>query len=121
LANVRAGRFERAQQLAQQVVDDDRWDARNLAYAVLAIVHQQSGNTSAAEEAVHQLGTLIDEWHQQMTETTTESIDAFEFLWFDYVEGVVLYREVHQLVHGTPPPEDPRSAEAEERALGVLQ
>ncbi len=92
LANLRAGRNDRAVELLQDAGQGGGWHAHYVTYAPLAIAHHQAGH---AEQARAMLDRSDREMEQIQAEEATRAPMRY---WVDFVEGVVFSREANALL-----------------------
>jgi hypothetical protein len=119
IAHYRAGDTEKALELLRRAsAPNPRFPAGRIALPVIAMAYHDGGQTDEAEQALTDAASAIDEWTTALYEG---SFAALPLPWFDYLECLVLYREAHQHIRGTPPSADPRLDEIEQRALATLQ
>ena len=118
LAHYRAGQAESAILQLQHSLDaETRWPAAPIAYPVLALAYQQAGQAEAAGQALAEAQDALDRWTSTLEEASPE---ALPIPWFDYIECLVLYREAHQAIHGSPAPDQPRLQNREARVYAAL-
>jgi eukaryotic-like serine/threonine-protein kinase len=118
LAHYRAGNACRAvERLREAVGFDPGWPTRAVAEPVLAMAYFRQGRVEEARIALQQTENTLDQWTNQFA---TSAVGQAPVPWFDFLECLLLYREAFTLITGLEPPEDPRLAELEQRALGQL-
>lgn len=118
LAHYRAGEYELAAFRLEQVINEQWWPARPIAYPVLAMAYQRSGEAEKAQSALKSAEAELDNWTTQMLDSSVGEMPVF---WFDWIDGRVLFREATILLTGFAPADDPRLRTVQSRARDALQ
>ncbi len=119
LAHYRAGETEKSLELLRRAAESNpRFSVGRIALPVLAMAYHDAGQAAEADKALSDAAQALDEWTRALYEG---SFATLPIPWFDYLECLILYREAHERVRGTPPPADPRLDEIEQRALATLR
>jgi hypothetical protein len=119
LAHYRSANAEQALVHLQRVIAaDQKFPPSKLALPVLAMARHELGQSEEALADLSEAGATIDRW---IADAAKGSSEPFSLPWFDLVESLVLYREAHRLIRGTPPPEDDRLSRMEQSALARLR
>jgi tetratricopeptide (TPR) repeat protein/WD40 repeat protein len=105
MAHYRAGEFERAATaLEESLTIDPNWNP-SWVHAALAMARQGLGSGEQASAALERARSARD---ARVDALLAGGIGFWPCPWWDAVYGELLYREAYALVHGSPPPDDPR-------------
>lgn len=121
LAHYRAGHWSQAVQRLQesQAVDPFWANAGGAIHLpVLAMAQFRLDQVEEARRSLQASWSELDDWTERMIR---EPVGTTPVPWFDWIECLLLYREATELVTGSPPPDDPRLRQLEERALEALK
>lgn len=131
LAHHRAGQYEQSVRRLRESLEADQreWSVRTLSYPVLAIAHQRLGQTVEAREALKAAARVLDHWAEEMYQGPTAQhwihhLGATAYgpvKWWDWLEGLLYYREAKLLIDGSSPPDDPRVHVLRGRAFAGLR
>ena len=113
----RAGEFERAKAaLEESLAIDANWNPPCV-HSALAMVLQRLGNGGEASAA---LGRARNARDGRIEAMLAGGLGHWPRPWWEVVQGELMYNEAYALIHGSPPPEDPRLAVLRGRALKVI-
>jgi serine/threonine protein kinase/Flp pilus assembly protein TadD len=119
IAHYRLGEYERALECLQRSIDPSReWEARELNYPILAMVHLRIGQPDEARKALETARLAAERWDNQVFTASSQFvplptvIDWWEFLWY--------YEEACKLITGSAPPASPRRLVVHARALAAI-
>jgi tetratricopeptide (TPR) repeat protein len=119
---------EAIQRLKEALSDPNRVPHSSLSYAVLAMALHRQGRTAEAQAALHEMGGVLDDWIRQRYENpATDWVihqgtkGYWPVVWWDFLEGQLLYREAKLLIDGVAPSVDPRLHVLRARALAGLR
>jgi serine/threonine protein kinase/tetratricopeptide (TPR) repeat protein len=117
LAHYRAGHFERAKAaLDEALAMDANWWPQ-LAHSALALAEQRLGNK---ERASTELGKAQNARDGRLGARLAESVGQGSAGWWEQLYGEMLYHEAWTLIHGAPPPDDPRPMVLRGRGLQAI-
>jgi tetratricopeptide (TPR) repeat protein len=117
LAHYRAGQFDRATAaLEESLAIDARWNPP-MVNAALAMAHDRLGNTDQASAALAKAKSARDGRVETML---AGDVGYWPCPWWDAVHAELLYNEAYELIHGSPPPEEPRLVALRGRALEAI-
>ena len=119
LAQLRAGRFERAIELFQKVrKEDPGWPSRRLVHFPLAIAFHHSGNAKTAKAEFEKGSREMNRWLASFADQPESELPI---AWSDFVEAQILSDEAHLLINGTQQPVDPRLQSGRLQNLKMLK
>ncbi len=119
LVYYRAGDPSRALEYLRRVVpSDSRFPPARMALPVLAMTYFAAGKVAEAEAALEDAGKTVDEW---LTAVEGGGLQQLPFPWFDFLECLIFYREAHELIRHTSPPQEERVDRLEQQALATLR
>jgi tetratricopeptide (TPR) repeat protein len=119
LVHYRAGRYEQALGPLQVALRLDRhWWYAMTSQSILAMALHRLGRANEARQALTEAARNVDQWEQHQLGVVPGALGV---IWWDVLEGVVLYREAKILLDGSPPPDDPRPLVMRGRALAALK
>jgi tetratricopeptide (TPR) repeat protein/serine/threonine protein kinase len=117
LALYRAGDFQRAvEALEESLAMNSAWNTAWV-YSALAMAWHQLGNSQQAEAALGKAAAARDERVDAML---SSGLGDWPAPWWDVVSTELLCKEAHSLLHGSPPPDDPRWLVLRGRGLEAL-
>ncbi|HEX4796522.1 MAG TPA: serine/threonine-protein kinase [Humisphaera sp.] len=116
LAHYRAGDDRRAIERINESITN-RWPQRGIAFPALAMALHRDGQDDKARNALTSGERWMDQWFEEMR---TGAVGTMPLPPGDWLECQLTYREAHQLVLGTPAPDDPRWRALEARATAAL-
>ena len=105
------------QHLEESMDVDPRWPASAIGLPVLAMAHQRLGQNDQAREMLTRADETIDDWLNQMLDS---SVGSTPVPWFDLLEYLCLHREAQVLITGNTPPDDARMQTLQDRALAAI-
>jgi tetratricopeptide (TPR) repeat protein len=114
LAYFRAGQFERAAAALEESLAIDANYNPPAVYAALAMARHRLKDIVNASAALDKARIGREE---RITATLSNGIGYWPGPWWDVVQGELLYREAHALIHGSPAPEDAHLLVVRGRAL----
>lgn len=121
MAFLRAGNYARAIEICDNIAvpgASSPGGVHRLNYAIKAMALHALGRNQEAQEALARLEVAIDEWTKEMFDGP---VGTMPISWYDWLYGLLHYREARTLVTGSPPPQDPRLLTVRQRALEITQ
>lgn len=118
-SHFRAGQYDDAiERLEQSNEVDPGWPGRGIAFPLLAMAYQQTGQEDAAREALTTTERLLDQWTEEWMQLP---LGELPIPWFDWIEFLTHYRDATVLITGSAPTDDPRLQDIYERALAAIE
>jgi tetratricopeptide (TPR) repeat protein len=117
IAYYRVGKFERAKAaLEESLAIDPNFDPHWI-QAGLAMAHHRLGNTEQAAAALGKAQGLRD---ARIENVLAVDVGHWPKPWWEFVQGELIYHEAYALIHGSPPPAEPRLAVLRRRGLKAI-